>query len=75
MDDQAKWKRRFHLFIGARVLGLLTFLAGLAITFTDLVRPGGWPAVGAVLVVLGLVDAVFAPMILKRQWKKEDGAE
>jgi hypothetical protein len=27
---------------------------------------------GAVLIVLGLVDAVVAPNMLKKQWKRED---
>lgn len=72
MDDEAKWKRRFYLFMGARLLGLLTFLAGMAVTFTDVLRHGGWPAVGAILIVLGLIDAVVAPNLLKKRWNRED---
>jgi hypothetical protein len=40
--------------------------------FGDLLRPGGWPLVGAILAVLGIVDALVAPNLLKKQWKKED---
>ena len=43
MADEATWKRRFYLYMGARLFGLLTFFAGLAIVFTDLLREGGWP--------------------------------
>ena len=75
MDDEAKWKRRFYLFMGARLLGLLTFLAGVAIAFTDLVREGGWPVVGSVVMIAGLLDAVVAPRLLKKQWAKDDAAE
>ena len=74
MDDEAEWKRRFTLFMGARLLGLALFLAGMAITFTDLIREGGWPAVGAVLMVVGLAGAVLAPKLLKKQWQQEDEA-
>ena len=74
MDDEAKWKRRFYLFMAARLLGLATFFAGIAIMFTDFLREGGWPAVGAVLVVLGVIEAVAAPRLLKKQWDREDGS-
>ena len=64
MDDEAKWKRRFHLFMAARLFGLATFLAGVAVYFTDLLRDGGWPLVGILLIVVGLADAVVAPKLL-----------
>lgn len=75
MADEAKWRRRFYLFAAARLFGLATFLAGLGVMFTDLLREGGWPAVGAILMVAGLVDAVWAPKLLRKQWEREDQAE
>lgn len=75
MADEAKWKRRFHLFMAARLFGLATFLAGFAIMFTDLLRPGGWPVVGSIVVILGLLDAVVAPKLLRKQWDAEDRNE
>lgn len=72
MADQDKWRRRFHLFMAARLVGLATFLLGIAIMFTGLLRPGGWPVVGAIVVVLGLLDAVVAPKLLRKQWDAED---
>jgi len=75
MADDELWKRRFYLFMGARLFGLLTFLAGMAITFTDILRPGGWPLVGTVLVIAGLIDAIVAPMLLKKHWKREDSGK
>ena len=74
MDDEAKWKRRFALYMGARLFGLLVFFAGFAILFTDVLREGGWPLVGAILMVMGLIDAVFAPKLLKKYWGDEDRA-
>lgn len=72
MDDEAKWKRRFYLFMGARLFGLATFLAGVAIMFTDVLREGGWPVVGAIVMVAGLADAMFAPRLMKKHWQQED---
>ena len=72
MADEATWKRRFYLYMGARLFGLLTILAGGAVMFTDLVREGGWPLVGALIMIAGLVDAVAAPKLMMNHWQKED---
>ena len=45
--------------------GALLF-AGMAVGFSDWVRPGGLPAVGIPLALIGLLQAVLAPKILKR---------
>jgi len=74
MPDEAVWKRRFLVFMLVRLFGLLTFLLGLAIVFTDLLREGGWPQVGAILIIVGAIDAAFAPKLLKKQWDREDAA-
>jgi hypothetical protein len=73
MDDEALWKRRFLVFTLVRLAGLATFFLGIAIAYTGLVREGGWPAVGAVIAIMGVIDAVFAPRILKLHWNREDG--
>ncbi len=70
--DEALWKRRFLTFMLLRLLGLATSFAGIAIAFSDFARPGGWPAVGAVLAVMGAIDALFAPRFLKKMWERED---
>ena len=72
MNDEELWRRRFHLFSAIRLFGLLTFLLGLAIAFTDLLRPGGWKLVGGILVIVGVIDALFAPRILKKNWERLD---
>lgn len=73
MDDEAVWKRRFFLFMAVRISGALLFLAGAAIAFTDLIREGGWPLVGSIVMLLGIADAIFAPKLLRKQWEIEDG--
>ena len=47
-------------------------MLGIAIAFTDFLRPGGWKLVGGILVICGVIDAVFAPRILKRAWEQAD---
>jgi len=42
------------------------------IAFSDLVRPGGWKLVGGIIVIVGVIDAVFAPRLLKRSWERRD---
>ena len=72
MADEDLWRKRFQLFMLVRLFGLITFLAGIFIAFTDLVRPGGWPLVGGVLAIVGAVDAVFSPRLLKKLWADQD---
>ena len=70
MKDEELWRKRFQLFMAIRLFGLLTFLLGLAIAFTDLIRPDGWPLVGGILAIIGAIDAVVAPRILKKGWER-----
>lgn len=70
MKDEEVWKRRFQLFMALRLVGLMILVTGMAIAFTDLVRPGGWKLLGGILVIVGAIDAVFAPRILKRGWDR-----
>ena len=72
MTDDEVWKRRFQLFAAIRLFGLLIFLLGIAIAFTDLVRPGGWRLLGGILTIIGAIDAAVAPRILKKGWERLD---
>ena len=54
------------------VTGLATFLLGIAIAFSDLVQPGGHKLIGGLLAVMGALDAVIAPRILKKGWERQD---
>ena len=73
MADDELWRRRFQAFMLVRVAGLALFFLGVAIIYTDLIREGGWPVLGAILAVMGAIDAVFAPKLLKRLWEQQDG--
>lgn len=72
MADQDLWRRRFQLFMFVRLIGLATFFLGIAIIYTNLVREGGWPSLGAVIAIMGTLDAVLAPRMLKKLWARED---
>lgn len=72
MADEHVWKRRFLIYGAVRLGGLAIFFLGLAIAFSDLIRDGGWPQVGAVIAIMGVIDAVFAPRLLKKAWDEQD---
>lgn len=66
------WRRRFQLFLAVRLIGVATFLLGIAIAYTNLVRPGGWPLIGGLITIAGAIDAVFAPKLLRKIWQQQD---
>ncbi len=72
MADEELWRRRFRIFMLVRLVGVITFLFGIAIAYSDLVREGGWPALGAIFAIMGAIDTVFAPKLLKKHWDQED---
>ncbi len=72
-DDDTKWRNRLLAYSAVRLGGLLVFGLGVAIFYTDMLREGGWPQLGALIIVLGLADALFAPRMLKKHWDREDG--
>ena len=71
MTDEELWRKRFQVFALVRLFGVGTFLLGVAIAYSDLARPGGWPLVGGILAICGVIDAVFAPKLLRRFWEQE----
>ena len=71
MEDDALWKKRFHMFALLRLAGVALFLLGIAIAYSDLILPGGWPVVGAIIGIIGALDAIIAPRLLKRSWDRK----
>lgn len=74
MDDGTAQKRLL-LYSLVRAGGLAIFFLGIAIIYTDLIRPGGWPQIGALVAIMGVIDAMFAPRLLKRAWDEKDRGE
>ena len=71
MDDETLWRKRFLMFMVVRLAGLAVFFLGVAIAYFDILRPGGWPQVGAIIAIFGAMDAIFAPRLLKTLWERE----
>jgi len=71
MDDDVA-RQRLLIYSLVRFGGLAIFFLGLAIIYSNLLRAGGWPQLGAVVVILGVADAMIAPRIIKRAWEKQD---
>ncbi len=71
MDDN-KARNRLLAYTAVRAAGLAIFFLGLVIIYTDWLRPGGWPQVGAIVAIMGVIDALFAPRLLKRAWDEQD---
>jgi len=67
-DDDALWRRRLLIYTAVRGFGLGVFFLGLAIMYSNLVREGGWPQLGAIVGIMGVIDALFAPRLLKKVW-------
>lgn len=72
MDDDKKARNRLLTATAVRLGGLAIFFLGIAIIYTDLIRSGGWPQIGAIVVILGVIDAILAPRLLRRAWDEQD---
>jgi hypothetical protein len=74
MDDEIG-RRRLLLYSLVRLGGLAIFFLGIAIMYTSLLRRGGWPQVGAIVAIMGVIDGFFAPRLLKKSWDEKDRAQ
>jgi len=71
MDDDVA-RRRLLIYSLVRFGGLLIFFLGIAIIYTNVLRPGGAPQIGAIVAIMGAIDSMFAPLLLKRAWDERD---
>ena len=72
MADDEIWRKRLLIYSLVRAAGLAIFFLGLAIMLTNLVRQGGSPQLGAIVAICGVIDALFAPRLLKKAWDEQD---
>ena len=72
MDQDDVWRKRLLVYTLVRMGGVAIFLLGVAIVYTNLVRDGGWPQLGGFVAILGVIDAFFAPRLIKKTWDRED---
>lgn len=71
MDDDTA-RRRLLLYTLVRLVGVAIFFLGIATIYTNLVRRGGWPQVGAIIAIVGALAALILPHLLKRAWDRQD---
>lgn len=71
MIDDETAKRRLWLYTGVRMSGVVLCLLGIAIAYGNVLRPGGWPQVGAAVVIVGALHALLSPHLLKKRWDRE----
>jgi len=71
-EDDALWRKRLLLYSLVRLGGVAIFFLGVAIMYTNLVRRGGAPQLGAIVAIMGAIDALFAPHLLKKAWDEKD---
>jgi hypothetical protein len=74
MDEDVA-RRRLLAYTLVRLGGLAVLFLGIAIMYTDLARPGGWPQLGAIVAIMGVIDSLFAPRLLKKSWDEKDRAQ
>ena len=72
MDDDIRARNRLLAYTAVRMAGLAIFFLGVAIIYTNLLRAGGWPQVGAIVAMMGAIDAVLAPHLLKKAWDRQN---
>jgi hypothetical protein len=71
-ENDALWRKRLLVYSLVRFGGLAIFFLGIAIMYTNLLRTGGWPQLGAIVAIMGVIDALFAPRLLKKAWDEQD---
>jgi hypothetical protein len=71
-DNDALWRKRLLIYSLVRFGGLAIFFLGVAIIYTNMVRSGGAPQLGAIIAIMGAIDALFAPRLLKKAWDQQD---
>lgn len=69
-EEEAMWRARFATFAMLRVSGVVLTIVGLAIEFTPFLKADGWPLLGFPVAVVGLIDAIILPRVVRRQWEK-----
>lgn len=70
MDDETA-KRRLLTYTAVRMSGVLLCLLGVAVIYSSVLRPGGWPQLGAIIAIVGALHALISPHLLKKKWDHE----
>lgn len=60
---------RFFALAAVRLAGIVLLIVGLSVWRTDLLRTGGWPAVGIPLALAGFLESLLLPKLLASRWR------
>lgn len=69
--NETEAKQKFMMLNLVRLIAIGFVMAGAA-NIAGKMLPEFAPWLGAVLLMIGLVDFFFAPMLLKRYWRKRE---
>lgn len=67
-DDEAK--RRLLIYTAVRFACVALVIFGVAVVYSNVLRRGGWPQLGAILCIVGAVASIAVPHALKRKWDR-----
>lgn len=68
-DADRTARGRFLMLTLVRFGGVALVMLGMAVWLGDLLRPGGWPAIGVPLFLLGVGETLLLPRTLARRWR------
>lgn len=68
-DRERLAKSRWQTIQLLRFTGIVVMILGMWIWAGDILRIGGWPALGMPLFALGAVEALLLPIYFARRWK------
>lgn len=68
-DRERLARSRWQTIQLLRFTGIVVMILGFWIWAGDILRFGGWPALGIPLVALGSFEAIVLPTIFARRWK------
>ena len=71
MDDDTKARNRLLAYTAVRRAAWRSSSSAWR-SSTPTAPEGGWPRVGAIVAIMGALDAFFAPRLLKRAWDEQD---
>jgi hypothetical protein len=70
--DDAIYQQRLAVYTLVRFVGVAIFFFGIAVAYSNLLRPGGWPQLGAIIAIVGALGSLLLPRVVKRAWDHKE---
>lgn len=68
-DEDRIARSRFFALTMMRLAGVMLLMFGLLVWQGDVVRDGGWPALGIPLFAIGLLETILLPKFIASKWR------